>query len=165
VDTFLAIASKRDVRRYLDRPLPADVVERILDAGRLAGSSKNTQPWTFVVVESAERREALAETVFVAENVRSAALVVAIVGKRNFDTGRVAQNMFLAAWNEGVVSCPNGVPDPEAGARAIGADGEEVGIVLTFAYPVRQYDPERRPAERWSERADRKPLAEVVRRV
>jgi nitroreductase len=164
VDTFLAIASKRDVRRYADRPLPDDVVERILDAGRLSGSSKNSQPWTFVVVESPERREALAETVFVAENVRTAALVVAVLGKRNFDTGRVAQNMFLAAWNDGVVSCPNGVPDPEAGARALGFEGE-VGIVLTFAYPVRQYDPERRPAERWSERADRKPLEEVVRRV
>ena len=73
--------------------------------------------------------------------------------------------MFLAAWNEGVVSCPNGVPDPEAGARALGLDGEEVGIVLTFAYPVRPPNPERRPAERWSERANRKSLAEVVRRV
>lgn len=165
MDTFLAIASKRDVRRYADRPLPPDVVERILDAGRLAGSSKNSQPWTFVVVESPERRAAVAEAVYAGDNVRNAALVVAVVGKRNFDTGRVAQNMFLAAWNEGVVSCPNGVPDPEAGARAIGADGEEVGIVLTFAYPERWYDPERRPAERWSERANRKPLAEVVRRV
>jgi nitroreductase len=44
MDTFLAIASKRDTRRYSDRPVPDDVQRRILDAGRLAGSAKNRQP-------------------------------------------------------------------------------------------------------------------------
>jgi nitroreductase len=44
VDTWLAVASRREVRRYADRPLPDDVVRRILDAGRLAGSAKNRQP-------------------------------------------------------------------------------------------------------------------------
>jgi len=54
VDTYLAVASKRDWRSYADRPVPEDVQRRIVDAGRLSGSSVNTQPWTFVVVESAE---------------------------------------------------------------------------------------------------------------
>ena len=53
VDVFTAIASKRDERRYADRPIPDDVVTRILDAGRLAGSAVNRQPWTFVVVTDA----------------------------------------------------------------------------------------------------------------
>jgi hypothetical protein len=44
VDTFLAIASKRDTRRYADEVIPEEVVERILNAGRMAGSARNRQP-------------------------------------------------------------------------------------------------------------------------
>ena len=45
MDTYLAIVSKRDTRRYADKPIPADVVERILNAGRVTGSASNRQPW------------------------------------------------------------------------------------------------------------------------
>jgi nitroreductase len=44
VDTWLAIASRREIREYADRAIPEDVVRTILDAGRLAGSAKNRQP-------------------------------------------------------------------------------------------------------------------------
>ena len=44
MDTWLAVASRREVREYSDRNLPEEVVQRILDAGRLAGSAKNRQP-------------------------------------------------------------------------------------------------------------------------
>src|ERR671939_1245985 len=100
MDVFTAIASKRDERRYADRPIPDDVATRILDAGRLSGSSMNKQDWEFVVVSD---RDALAEAVYAPDNVRTAALAVAIVCPRAFDTGLAAQNMMLAAWNDGVV--------------------------------------------------------------
>ena len=61
MDTYLAIASKRDEREYADRPIPDDVERRILDAGRLSGNSQNRQEWEFVVVSD---REALAEAVY-----------------------------------------------------------------------------------------------------
>jgi nitroreductase len=172
VDVFLAIASKRDVRAYSGGPLPPDVVERILDAGRLAGSSQNRQPWTFVVLEGRERVEQLAGAVYEPGNVLGAALVVAIVvrgrGPTSFDAGRAATNMQLAAWNEGVVSCPNGIADEAAATEALDVsadDGERIAIVLTFGYPHRPRDPERRSAAEWSVRARRKPLADVVRRL
>ena len=44
MDTYLAVASKRDWRSYADRPIPDDVVTRILDAGRLSGNASNKQP-------------------------------------------------------------------------------------------------------------------------
>jgi nitroreductase len=159
VDTYLAIASKRDERRYADRPVPDDVERRILDAGRVSGNSQNRQEWEFVVVSD---REALAETVYAPHNVRTAALVVAIVAKRAFDAGRAAQNMMLAAWNDGVVSCPNGVRDAEAAERIVGA---KPAIVLSFGYPQRPRDPESRGADEWSRRANRRPLDELTRRV
>jgi nitroreductase len=169
VDTYLAVASKRDWRSYADRPIPDDVAERILDGGRLAGSAVNRQPWTFVVVGGAQRRHALAETVYEGRNIRSAALVVAIVtagGGSALDVGRAIQNMFLVAWNEGVVSCPNGMPDADQAADVLGLGGDEKPvIVLSFGYPRRPLDPEAKTAAEWSAEANRKPLSEVVKRV
>jgi len=165
LDTFLAIASKRDERRYADAPIPAELTERILDAGRLAGSARNRQPWRFVVVETSERVERLAAAVYAPDNIRGAALVLALVGQ-GFDLGRCAQNMMLAAWNEGVVSCPNGIANPEAAAGALDlGSGEEIGIVLSFGYPARPRDPLSRPPAEWSARANRSPLAQLVRRI
>lgn len=162
MDPYLAIASKRDERRYADTPVPDDVRGRILDGGRLSGSSKNRQRWEFVLV-SGEARERLADAVYAPENVRSAALVVAIVGEAGgFDAGRCAQNMMLAAWGDGVVSCPNGVRDADAAAEICGG---EVRAILTFGYPARQRDPASRSAEEWSAGANRKPLPELVREV
>jgi nitroreductase len=171
VDTFLAIASRRDQRRYRPEPLPDEVVTRILDAGRLSGSGSNRQPWTFVVVESRERIEALARGVYAPGNVLGAGLVVAVVirgkGPISFDAGRAAQNMLLAAWNEGIASCPNGLADRDAvrAALALTDEDEAPAIVLTFGVPERHRDPESRTAAEWSARANRRPLDEVVRHL
>jgi nitroreductase len=161
MDTYLAIASKRDVRRYADESIPEGVRQRILDAGRLSGSGQNRQDWEFVVVEST--RAELARAVFAPHNVATAQLVVAIVGRaRPFDAGRAAQNMMLAAWNDGVASCPNGVADAEAAERICGGD---VRMIISFGYPAKPRDPTARSAEEWSARANRRPLDDVVRVV
>jgi nitroreductase len=164
VDAFVVIASKRDERRYADRPVPEEVLERILDAGRLSGNSQNKQIWRFVVVEDPERRERLADAVYAPGNVRGAALVIGITG-RPYDTGRCSQNMMLAAWNEGVASCPAGIRDGAAAAEALGLEEGELGMVICFGYPAHPRDPESRTAEGWSARANRKPLADLVKRV
>jgi len=169
MDVRLAISSRRETRDYADREIPADVVERILDAGRLAGSANNNQPWTFVVVEDPGARARLADHVYAPGNVDGAKLVVAIAaggkGPLAFDCGRAAQNMLLAAWNEGVGGTPNGMPDVEAAGQVLGlADGERPYIVLTFGYPDRPRDPASQTPEEWSNRAKRKPLAQVLRR-
>jgi nitroreductase len=159
METYAAIAAKRDERRYADRALPDDVVERILDAGRLAGNSQNKQEWEFVVVESAKNE--LADCVYAPENVRGAELVIAIVGAaRPFDAGRCAQNMMLAARDKGVASCPNGTRDAERAAEILGG---EPRMILSFGWPAKPY-PER-SAEEWSARANRRPLTDLVRKV
>jgi nitroreductase len=168
MDTFLAIASRREVRVYADRPIPDEVVRRILDAGRLSGSAGNQQPWRFVLV-SGEAQAALADAVSEPGNVRGAALVVVLVvggkGLLSFDAGRSAQNMLLAAWNEGVGGSPNGLADRDAANAVVGVpEDQSIAIVLTFGYPARPRDPESRSAEEWSARARRKPLDELVER-
>jgi nitroreductase len=169
MDTYLAVASKRDWRSYADRPIPAEVERRILDAGRLSGSAMNRQPWVFVVVESAEARERVAQTVYASDNVRSAALVVAIAtqgGGSPLDVGRAMQNMFLTAWNDGVASCPNGMPETDAAARALGLEEGLLPVNMpSFGYPKRPLDPESKSPEEWSADANRKPLEELVQRI
>jgi nitroreductase len=169
MDAFLAVASKREVRRYADRPIPPEVERRILEAGRISGSSKNRQPWRFVVASDPGTVERVAGAVWAGDNVRGAALVVAVVvrgkGPVSFDAGRAAQNMMLAAWNEGVGSCPNGIADADAMAAALGlGEDDHFAIVLTFGYPARPTDAASRSPEEWIERADRRPLEELVER-
>jgi nitroreductase len=167
VDTYLTIASKRDARAYSPAPIPSDVRRQILDAGRLAGSARNRQPWTLIVIEDGVLRERLAETVYAPQNVRGAALVVAVSasgqGPIAFDCGRAAQNMMLAAWNEGVVSCPNGIADTGAAAALLElGEDERLQIVLSFGYPANERDPASRTAAEWSAAANRRPLDDVV---
>lgn len=167
MDAYLAIASKREVRDYDERPLAPAVERSILEAGRVAGSSKNRQARRFVVVRDPELAEAVAQSVYAPENVRGAALVVAVVvggkGPTSFDAGRAAQNMMLAASNDGIGSTPNGIADSDRLKAALGhGDDEQVAIVLTFGYPTRPPDPEARTAQEWIARADRKPYEEIV---
>jgi nitroreductase len=167
MDAFLAVVSKREVREYADRALPDAEVRRILEAGRMAGSSANRQARRFIVLSRRELVERAAETVHVPGNLLGAALVVAVVvggrGPSAFDAGRAAQNMMLAAWTDGIGSCPNGVRDPDRLHDLLGIDGDErVAIVLSFGYPARPADPQRRTPEEWIARADRRPFEEVV---
>jgi nitroreductase len=170
VDAYLAIVSKREIRDYEQRPIPDEVIDRILQAGRLAGSSQNKQPWRFFAVTSRELLEQLAETVYVPGNLRGAALavVIATVGgdRSGFDAGRAAQNMMLAAWNDGIGSTPNGMTDPERTGALVGlGEDESPRIILTFGFPARARDPESRSAEEWITRANRRPLEEVATRL
>lgn len=167
MDAYLAVVSKREVRDYAARPLSADAVRRTLDAGRIAGSSGNRQARRFVVLRDPALIALAAEAVYAPANLLGAALVVAVVahgkGPLGFDAGRAAQNMMLAAWNEGIGSCPNGVRDPERMRDILGQEADEqVMIVISFGYPARPRDPKRRPAAEWIARADRLPFERVV---
>lgn len=170
MDTHLAITSRRDVKTYARQGLADELEARILDAGRLAGSARNRQPWRFLVVRDARVREELAQTVYVPENVQGAALVVALLGSADgspgFDCGRAAQNMMLAAWNEGIGSTPNGLADPVRAREVLDLDPEwALQVVLTFGYPARPSSPEERTAQEWSRRADRLSPEQVVRTI
>jgi nitroreductase len=168
MDAYLAVVSRREVRDYLAKPLEPEIERAILDAGRMTGSSKNRQPWTFLVVRDDAAIEAVAASVFEPTNIRGAAFVVAIhlSGGPPMDAGRVAQNMMLAAWGLGIGSCPNGVSDHVGLNRALRlADDDKVPVVLSFGYPARKRNPGRRSAEEWIARANRKPYDEVVREI
>ena len=139
MDAYQAVISKRDRREYQDKPVPDDVTQRILQAGRMAGSSSNSQPVRFVVMRDKSLVEALAPAGRGTAPLLKSPLPVLIVlqkGARDFDVGRAAQNMMVAAWAEGIISCPVGIQDKELARKVIGhPDDFEVSIAVAFGYP------------------------------
>jgi len=111
MDAYQTILSIRSVRRFdLSRPIDEAALRRILQAGRMSGSSKDSQPWWFIVIKDRETLLALSKTGDYAQHLAGAAFAIAIVFdpkfyRGEFDSGRAAQNMMLAAWNDGIGSC------------------------------------------------------------
>ena len=170
MDAYLALVSKREVREYTDRPIPDDVVTKILQAGRAAGSSKNTQPWRFVMLRDPARRRTLSAALMAPHNLAGCALAIAVVlltERLRFDAGRVAQNMMVAAWALGVGSCVNSVrPDQHDALReqlGIPSDAA-IATVLTLGYPAPGQPRPRATADpaKVLARVDRLPLEKLV---
>src|SRR5262249_15327632 len=99
MDAYRAVVDKRDQRAFLPKALPDEALRRILQAGRMTGSSKNREPNRFVVVRDRERKRAIAGLSRFARWLADAAVVVVIVQteQHEFDAGRCAQNMMVTA--------------------------------------------------------------------
>lgn len=140
MDTYQAIVSKRDRREYDSRPLPEEVVHRILQAGRMAGSSSNSQPVRYVAFRDPSNIRALIPLGRGTRHLADAPLyVLAFVQDtaRTFDVGRAFQNMMLAAWNDGVFSCPVSLQESQAVIDRLGVpDGWKPAIGIAFGYPA-----------------------------
>ena len=165
MDAYLALISLRVVRDYSDRPISEESLRRILEAGRATGSSQNRQPWKFYVVRGSDRLNELAPLVYAPHNIETCQTAIAITStsKSGFDGGRVAQNMALAAWNDGIGSSPNSAREVEAAHRVIGAPDEETIVtILSLGYPARPWTPRADDVEGILQRIDRKPLDELV---
>ena len=112
MDTFEAIRTVRVVRRFGSQPIPVETLDRILHAGRHAGSSRNEQRWAFIAVTDRETLVRLSKTGPWAGLIAGAAAAVALVSPDPrapgadlaimWDLGRAAQDMVLAAWGQGV---------------------------------------------------------------
>ena len=140
-----AIQSKRAIRQFRDEPLQAAHIERILNAGRRAQSSKNSQPWHFVAVQDKNRLAALAETGAGMGHVAGAAFCVVIVvpteNERTlwhfFDSGQAAAYMQLAATEIGIGSCLGTIYEPEQAASLLKLPpGYQTRLVISFGYPA-----------------------------
>ena len=159
MDAYRAVVDKRDQRVFLSRPIPDEALRRILQAARMTGSSKNSEPNRLIVVRERAGLEALAALSPYAKFVaRSAAtIVIAQTHEHQFDAGRCAQNMMVAAWADGIGSCPAHLPEPEV-ARLLRIPATMlVNRVVAFGYvdPVRAAAPA-------SVARRRKPLTELV---
>ncbi|MEM2001768.1 MAG: nitroreductase family protein [Candidatus Methanomethylicaceae archaeon] len=142
MDAFEAITKRRSVRSYLEDPIPRSVLERILEAGRLAPSAMNLQPWHFIVVTDKEKQRALSTGRF-ARFLSEAPVVIVGCGNERLspkwyaiDTAIALQNMVIAATNEGLGSCWIGSFDEMEVKKLLKVpEGYRVIAMLALGYP------------------------------
>lgn len=168
MQTWDAITGRRDVRSFEDRPLTDDELDRILEAGRRAPSSRNWQPWDFVVVTDRDQLAALSKVWRGAGHVAQAAAAVALVlpvlddeqtqRTAYFDLGQAAMAMQIAAADLGVGTGHASVADQDEARRVLGLPADRfAAYLMDFGHPAdRPLRPLRRP--------DRRPLEEVAHR-
>ena len=106
------ILSRRSIRRYEDKEIPKNVLDKIIEAGRQSPSAGNKQPYRFVVVTDSEIKQELGG--LFSRFLKKAPVVIVgcanpqalLTGKwATVDTTIALQNMVLAAWNLGIGSC------------------------------------------------------------
>ena len=160
-----AIHQKRAVRQFKAEPLSRENMLAILNAGRRAQSSKNTQPWHFIAITDKTILKQLSECGQWAGHLAGAALGVAIVhpdpGEKfqtMFDIGQAAAYMQLAAWELGIGSCLASIYNTDQARQLLGFPEDlHLRIALSFGYPLEAADLTRPPKT-----GGRRPLAEVV---
>jgi nitroreductase len=168
MDVWTAISTRRSVREFADRPLEPAHLERILNAGRRAGSSKNSQRWDFIVCRERAHLRELAAVGPYAGHLAGAAVGIALVTPNPrdansplsvmFDLGQAAENMMLAGWELGIGSVPATVYDHEMARRLLGYPADRhCEYLLSFGYPQ---DPAILTAP--SKRGGRHALSEIV---
>jgi nitroreductase len=167
-DTYRRILGLRAVRSYREEPIAPGTAEEILEAGRWTGSSKNTQRWAFVVLEDRESLDRLAEAGRFTGPVREATMAIVIVrlpGGNDFDMGRVAQNLMLAAAARGVASCPITLHHEERARRVLDVpDDHGCRWAVAFGHPDLDRQVEQVRRARRSGMSGRRPLSEQVSR-
>ena len=117
MNVYEAIKTRRSVRLYQDKPIPEEVLTRILEAGRMAPSGGNRQPWKFVVVTDKETRKRLGKAANNQHFVGEAPVIIAAVGLNSkkimscgipadpVDVAVAIDHMTLAAVEEGLGTC------------------------------------------------------------
>ena len=160
-----SIRMKRAVRRFTPEPLPESSILAILNAGRRAQSSKNSQPWNFIAIHDQVTLKALSECGAYASHLASAALGIAIVhsdpGEKfqlMFDIGQTAAYMQLAAWELGIGSCLASIYEPDKARLLLGFPPDMYSrIAISFGYPQEADALNRKP-----QLGGRRPLSDIV---
>ena len=134
------IHTKRAVREFTNQPVPEDVIREILEAGRLAQSSKNDQPWHFIVIRDRETLRQLSTCGKYAGHLAGADFVIALVIQPgyDFDLGQAAAYMQLAAWDHGVASCIASMWEPDRAKAILGVPADkQFDTAISFGYPAK----------------------------
>jgi nitroreductase len=168
METWDAITSRRNVRAFEDRPITDDDLDRILEAGRRAPSSRNWQPWDFVVVTDRDQLRELAKVwrgaAHVAESAATIVLIVPHVDEERrrftayYDIGQATMAMQIAAADLGIGAGHAVVDDQEQARRVLGFPADRhAAYLIDLGYPAdRPLRPIRKP--------DRRAFEDVVHR-
>jgi nitroreductase len=168
METWDVIRARRNVRDYADRPITAEHLDQILEAGRRSPSSRNWQPWDFVLVTDRDRLIELAKVWQGAGHVARSAATAALVApsdvdeahfsQLHYDLGQATMSIMLAAADLGIGSGHSSVADQEQARKVLGFPEDRFcAYLIGLGYPAD------RPLAPIC-RLNRRPFEEVVHR-
>lgn len=159
---FLDLVRKRQsVRRYLSKPISRDILERCLEAVRLAPSACNSQPWSFLVVDDEALKNQVAAAAFsgaysMNSFAKNAAALVVVITEKSFyaarlagffrgvqysliDIGIACENFSLQAAEEGLGTCMLGWFNEAAVKKVLGiSKSKKIDLIISVGYPESQ---------------------------
>jgi len=154
------ILSLRALRSYADRPVDSSHLAQLIEAARWTGSSKNRQNWSFIVVDDPSQKDALATAGDFTDPIRNAPMAIALVQEPEgyeFDTGRLAQNIMLAADALGLATCPITLHREEIAFEVLGLpEGRRCRYAISVGYPAESAAP--------GKMGGRKPVEDLLHR-
>jgi nitroreductase len=168
VETWDAITSRRNVRQYDGQPIPAEHLDRVLEAARRSPSSQNWQPWDFIAVTDRGLLTELAGVWHGGGHVAGSAATIALISplpaddreraRVNYDLGQATMSIMIAAADLRIGSCHSAVGDQDRARQLLGfPDGKRCAFLISLGYPAgRPLAPIKHP--------DRRPFDEVVHR-
>ena len=148
MEVFDAIQRRKSVRTYAPAPLPIELVEKILEAARLAPSAMNVQPWYFIVVTDPEKRKRISKSGRFAGFLKESPVVIVGCGDKKaspkwhiVDVSIAMQNIVLAATAEGLGTCWVGSFDEELVKELLKIPEQfKVVALLAMGYPRKKWD-------------------------
>lgn len=162
-----AVRTVRQARVYHPEPVSADAVSELLEVARWTGSSRNTQPWHFIVIDDGEQLRRISELRTPINWVAGAPLGIALVldganpSSEGYDEGRVTERILITANMLGLgggVAFYGDEAQQAEGKRILGIPSEKLArSVVIIGRPVTTKDP--RPNR---SQPGRKPLSEIV---
>lgn len=168
METWDAITARRNVRAFADQAIPDADLDRVLEAGRIAPSSQNNQPWDFVVVTDPDMLRELSGVWRGGGHIAHAAAAIALVigdeeeprvrERNRFDIGQATMQMMIAAADLGIGAGHSAVGDQGVARSVLDVPEDKlVAFVMDLGYPAG------RPL-RPGTRLNRRPFDEVVHR-
>lgn len=146
------VLSRRSIRRYEQKEIPRDALDKILEAGRQAPSAANKQPWHFIVLNDPEIKKEFSKGMFNRFIKDSAVTIVGcahkdlVAGKWSIISATIAlQNMVIAAWALGVGSCWIGDFKEEKVKKLLNIpESWNVVALISFGYPAEKPRPRKK---------------------
>jgi nitroreductase len=168
MDFNVVLKTRRSVRAYTDQPIPDDVLQRLLDAARLAPSACNHQPWRFIVVRDPITRGKLGALCKGQHFIAQAPIIIVCCGKAYpnpfnwmgenlylVDLAIALDHLTLAARNEGIGPCWIGAYDHEPIRQLLAIPPDyAVFMLVPLGYP--------RAGGAFHAQTDRLPLHQIV---
>jgi len=168
MDVLDAIKGRRSIRAFKNQDVPAEIVQKLIDAARCAPSAGNIQPWEFIIVRKPEIKRRLAEAALSQTFIEEAPIVIVVCanedrsslgygmrGKTLYciqDTAAAIQNIHLAAYSIGLGTCWVGAFREEEARKILKIpDGVRPVAIVPVGYRAESPPPR-----------GRRPMSEVV---